>query len=97
MLTQIKSRLIVPCVAGSSYILSCYFTNWGQYRPGAGKYFPTNIDPCLCDHLIYAFAGMDNNMIKTYEWDDEKLYGQFQALKNQLVDINAPSDARKTH
>ncbi|XP_056128886.1 acidic mammalian chitinase-like [Lampris incognitus] len=26
---------------------------------------------------------MDSNMIKTYEWDDEKLYGQFQALKNQ--------------
>ena len=72
-------------VSGSSYILSCYFTNWGQYRPGAGKYFPTNIDPCLCDHLIYAFAGMDGNAIKTYEWDDVKLYGQFQALKNQLV------------
>lgn len=30
-------------------------------------------------------------MIKTYEWDDEKLYGQFQALKNQLVHINARS------
>ncbi|XP_029287502.1 acidic mammalian chitinase-like [Cottoperca gobio] len=26
---------------------------------------------------------MDSNMIKTYEWDDEKLYGQFQALKNE--------------
>uniref|UniRef100_A0A8C2XKC5 chitinase n=1 Tax=Cyclopterus lumpus TaxID=8103 RepID=A0A8C2XKC5_CYCLU len=74
---------IVPYVAGSSYILTCYFTNWGQYRPGAGKYFPTNVDPCLCDHLIYAFAGMGSNMIKTYEWDDEKLYGEFQALKNQ--------------
>ncbi|XP_066559332.1 acidic mammalian chitinase-like [Amia ocellicauda] len=68
---------------GSSYILSCYFTNWGQYRPGAGKYFPTNVDPCLCDHLIYAFAGMGSNQIKTYEWDDVKLYGEFQALKNQ--------------
>uniref|UniRef100_A0A3Q3KGG2 chitinase n=1 Tax=Monopterus albus TaxID=43700 RepID=A0A3Q3KGG2_MONAL len=75
--------LLLHVQLGSSYILSCYFTNWGQYRPGAGKYFPTNVDPCLCDHLIYAFAGMDNNMIKTYEWDDEKLYGEFQALKNQ--------------
>uniref|UniRef100_A0A7N6FDR2 Acidic mammalian chitinase n=1 Tax=Anabas testudineus TaxID=64144 RepID=A0A7N6FDR2_ANATE len=73
---------LLICV-GSSYILSCYFTNWGQYRPGAGKYFPTNVDPCLCDHLIYAFAGMNNNMIQTYEWDDVKLYGEFQALKNQ--------------
>ncbi|XP_029007459.1 acidic mammalian chitinase-like [Betta splendens] len=75
--------LLLHVQLGSSYILSCYFTNWGQYRPGAGKYFPTNVDPCLCDHLIYAFAGMNNNMIQTYEWDDVKLYGEFQALKNQ--------------
>ncbi|XP_047439170.1 acidic mammalian chitinase-like [Mugil cephalus] len=83
LLICIGLALLLHAQLGSSYILSCYFTNWGQYRPGAGKYFPTNIDPCLCDHLIYAFAGMDNNMIKTYEWDDEKLYGQFQGLKNQ--------------
>ncbi|XP_075997215.1 acidic mammalian chitinase-like [Genypterus blacodes] len=74
--------LLLHVQLGSSYILTCYFTNWGQYRPGAGKYFPTDVDPCLCDHLVYAFAGMDNNMLKTYEWNDEKLYGQFQALKN---------------
>ncbi|XP_063070826.1 acidic mammalian chitinase-like isoform X2 [Engraulis encrasicolus] len=75
--------LLLHAQLGSSYLLSCYFTNWSQYRPGAGKYFPTNIDPCLCDHLIYAFATMSNNQIKSFEWDDEKLYGQFQALKNQ--------------
>lgn len=86
--------VIVRHVAGSSYILSCYFTNWAQYRPGAGKYLPTNIDPCLCDHLVYAFAGMDNNMITTYEWNDEKLYGQFQALKNELVHMYSH---KKTH
>ncbi|KAM4612691.1 acidic mammalian chitinase-like [Polymixia lowei] len=83
LLICVGLALLLHVQLGSSYILSCYFTNWGQYRPGAGKYFPTNVDPCLCDHLIYAFAGMDGNMIKTYEWDDEKLYGQFQALKNQ--------------
>ncbi|XP_045079217.1 acidic mammalian chitinase-like [Coregonus clupeaformis] len=83
LLICIGLALLLHVQLGSSYILSCYFTNWGQYRPGAGKYFPTNVDPCLCDHLIYAFAGMANNEIKTYEWDDEKLYGQFQALKNQ--------------
>uniref|UniRef100_A0A8C9QMV6 Acidic mammalian chitinase n=1 Tax=Scleropages formosus TaxID=113540 RepID=A0A8C9QMV6_SCLFO len=75
--------LLLHVQLGSSYILSCYFTNWAQYRPGAGKYFPTNVDPCLCDHLIYAFAGMNNNEIATYEWDDVKLYGEFNALKNQ--------------
>ncbi|XP_062300577.1 LOW QUALITY PROTEIN: acidic mammalian chitinase-like [Scomber scombrus] len=83
LLICVGLALLLHVQLGSSYILSCYFTNWAQYRPGAGKYLPTNIDPCLCDHLIYAFASMDNNMIKTYEWNDEKLYGQFQALKNQ--------------
>ncbi|XP_033939747.1 acidic mammalian chitinase-like [Pseudochaenichthys georgianus] len=83
LLICVGLALLLHVQLGSSYILSCYFTNWGQYRPGAGKYFPANIDPCLCDHLVYAFAGMDGNAIKTYEWDDVKLYGQFQNLKNQ--------------
>ncbi|NXJ70503.1 CHIA chitinase, partial [Rostratula benghalensis] len=69
--------------AGSAYVLSCYFTNWAQYRPGLGKFMPSDIDPCLCDHLIYAFAGMNNNEITTYEWNDETLYRSFNGLKNQ--------------
>ncbi|KFQ34127.1 Acidic mammalian chitinase, partial [Merops nubicus] len=44
---------------GTAYVLSCYFTNWAQYRPGLGKYTPENIDPCLCTHLLYAFAGIE--------------------------------------
>uniref|UniRef100_A0AAX7SW08 chitinase n=1 Tax=Astatotilapia calliptera TaxID=8154 RepID=A0AAX7SW08_ASTCA len=67
----------------TSYILSCYFTSRAQCHLGAGNYLPTNIDPCLCDHLIYTFAGMEHNMIKAYDRNDEKLYGEFQALKNQ--------------
>uniref|UniRef100_A0A3P9AUR8 chitinase n=1 Tax=Maylandia zebra TaxID=106582 RepID=A0A3P9AUR8_9CICH len=67
----------------TSYILSCYFTSRAQCHLGAGNYLPTNTDPCLCDHLIYTFAGMEHNMIKAYDRNDEKLYGEFQALKNQ--------------
>uniref|UniRef100_A0A8C3R1S7 Chitinase acidic n=1 Tax=Cyanoderma ruficeps TaxID=181631 RepID=A0A8C3R1S7_9PASS len=47
------------------------------------KYTPENIDPYLCNHLIYAFAGMNNNEITTYEWNDETLYKSFNGLKNQ--------------
>ncbi|KAH0618849.1 hypothetical protein JD844_018347 [Phrynosoma platyrhinos] len=75
--------LLLNAQIGSAYVLSCYFTNWGQYRPGLGRYKPDNIDPCLCTHLIYAFAGMRNNEIATIEWNDITLYKSFNGLKNQ--------------
>nr|XP_028590001.1 acidic mammalian chitinase-like [Podarcis muralis] len=68
---------------GSAYKLVCYFTNWSQYRPEPAKYFPNNIDPNLCTHLIYAFATMNQHKIAPYEWNDEdRLFPEFQALKN---------------
>ncbi|CAM9840142.1 unnamed protein product [Bubo scandiacus] len=75
--------LLLNAQIGSAYVLTCYFTNWAQYRPGVAKYMPDNIDPCLCTHLLYAFAGMSNNQITTYEWNDETLYKSFNGLKNQ--------------
>ncbi|MBN3312437.1 CHIA chitinase, partial [Atractosteus spatula] len=44
---------------------------------------PTNIDPCLCTHLLYAFATMKDNKLATYEWNDVELYSEFNALKNK--------------
>ncbi|XP_077883121.1 acidic mammalian chitinase-like [Ictidomys tridecemlineatus] len=75
--------LLLNVQLGSSYQLTCYFTNWAQYRPGLGKFMPDNIDPCLCTHLIYAFAGMKDNQITTIEWNDVTLYQAFNGLKNQ--------------
>lgn len=66
--------------------LLCYFTNWAQYRSGAGRYLPANIDPNLCTHLIYAFATLNQyNQLATYEWNDEVLYKDFNDLKNRWV------------
>uniref|UniRef100_A0A671EXT9 chitinase n=1 Tax=Rhinolophus ferrumequinum TaxID=59479 RepID=A0A671EXT9_RHIFE len=42
--------------------------------PGIASYMPENVDPCLCTHIIHAFAGMATNQIKTTEWNDEVLY-----------------------
>ena len=39
----------------------CYFANWSVYRRGAGKFEVTNIDPTLCTHYVYAFAGLSAN------------------------------------
>ncbi|KAK2106825.1 hypothetical protein P7K49_016339 [Saguinus oedipus] len=74
-------------LTGSAYQLTCYFTNWAQYRPGLGRFKPDDIDPCLCTHLIYAFAGMRNNEITTIEWDDLTLYQAFNGLKNKNSEL----------
>ena len=60
-------------LAGVSYEFRrvCYYTNWAQYRPTPAKYFPENIPLHLCTHLIYAFATMDGNKLKAYEWNDD--------------------------
>jgi chitinase len=49
----------------------CYHTNWSQYRPGNGKYFPEDIDPRLCTHVIYSFAKIAGGVLDAYEWNDK--------------------------
>uniref|UniRef100_A0A8C9WEX3 Acidic mammalian chitinase n=1 Tax=Scleropages formosus TaxID=113540 RepID=A0A8C9WEX3_SCLFO len=72
----------------SSTKMACYFTNWSQYRPGTGKYLPSNVDPHLCTHMIYAFSVINHaNEIVTYEWNDETLYQSFNALKNRNPEL----------
>ncbi|CAO2599611.1 Acidic mammalian chitinase, partial [Lemmus lemmus] len=81
---------------GSAYKLVCYFSNWAQYRPGLGHFTPDNIDPCLCTHLIYAFAGMQNNEITTIEWNDVEFYKAFNGLKTSFTTMVSTSQNRKT-
>ncbi|XP_067863655.1 acidic mammalian chitinase-like isoform X2 [Heptranchias perlo] len=79
-----EAVVLLACLQlGSAYRLVCYFTNRAQYRPGASRYMPDDVDPCLCTHLIYAFAGMNNNKIITTEWNDVTLYKSLNALKNR--------------
>ncbi|XP_053103066.1 chitotriosidase-1-like isoform X2 [Hemicordylus capensis] len=67
----------------SAFKTVCYFSNWAQYRPDKGRFLPKDIDPSLCTHLIYAFAGMNDNKITTVEWNDETLYQDFNNLKRK--------------
>ncbi|XP_052396005.1 acidic mammalian chitinase-like isoform X2 [Carassius gibelio] len=72
------------CHFGWASQLACYFTNWSQYRPDAGKYLPENVDPHLCTHLIYAFSIINQaNELVTYEWNDDTLYKSFNGLKEK--------------
>nr|XP_028587966.1 acidic mammalian chitinase-like [Podarcis muralis] len=81
MLLWASLAILLHLQLGSSYKLVCYFTNWSQYRPDPARYKPANVDPCLCTHVIYAFATMSNNKIAPYEWNDDVLYPQFNGLK----------------
>ena len=36
-----------------------------------GKFFPEDIDPSLCDYIVYAFATMTGNRLSPYEWNDD--------------------------
>lgn len=42
----------------------CYVADWTGWRQGAGRYDIDNVDTNLCTHVIYAFAGMDENGVK---------------------------------
>lgn len=66
-------------------------TNWSQYRPEAGKFFPENIDPQLCTHIIFAFAKLTNGQLAPFEWNDEStssskgLYERTTSLKKLIL------------
>jgi len=48
-------------VQGHDKKVVCYWGTWANYRPEKGKFTPENVDPDLCTHLIYSFAGLDTN------------------------------------
>ncbi|XP_075218345.1 putative chitinase 2 [Lycorma delicatula] len=39
----------------------CYVAGWATYRPDQGKFTIDDLDPSLCSHLVYAFAGLNEN------------------------------------
>lgn len=51
-------------VASHEKVVVCYVGTWAAYRKLDGKYDITHVDPQLCTHIIYGFAGLDN---QTYE------------------------------
>ncbi|XP_054260069.1 probable chitinase 2 [Macrosteles quadrilineatus] len=40
-------------------VVACYVSSWATYRSGHGTFNIDDIDPTLCTHLIYAFAGLN--------------------------------------
>ncbi|XP_076680283.1 putative chitinase 2 [Andrena cerasifolii] len=41
-------------------VVACYVASWATYRPKNGKFDIANLQPDLCTHIIYAFAGLNH-------------------------------------
>ncbi|XP_047477009.1 chitinase-3-like protein 1 [Penaeus chinensis] len=80
----------------------CYFGSWSVWRPGDGKFDVEDIDPFLCTHVIFGFAGLSNH---TWEievldpWNelcpDESDIGNNCAF-NRFTDLKKINPALKT-
>jgi len=57
---------IVAMATANNYVRVCYYTNWAQYRPKPMKFFPEDVDPFLCTHIIYSFAKLGRGKLLIY-------------------------------
>jgi len=74
------------------YKVVCYFTNWAWYRPGEGKYKPSDIDYTLCSHIIYGFAVLDGSRLTIKPHDrwadfDNNFYKNVTALRKHGIKV----------
>ncbi|XP_045429854.1 chitotriosidase-1 isoform X2 [Pipistrellus kuhlii] len=79
--TGLLALLLLPLASPEKLV--CYFTNWAQYRQGPARFLPQDVEPGLCTHLVYAFAGMEGHRLSPIEWNDEQLYRDFNGLKQR--------------
>lgn len=81
--------------ARAEYKVVCYFGSWAVYRPGAGKYDISYIDPTLCTHMIYTFVGLgQDDTVKVLDpWQDlpdeygKDGFGRFNKLRQLNPDV----------
>ncbi|GAB6018387.1 hypothetical protein CHUAL_000103 [Chamberlinius hualienensis] len=70
--------------SASNFKLVCYYTNWAIYRPSLAKFTPQNINPYLCTHLIYAFAGLTRRFeVKPFDAYNDIQQGNY----NKFIDL----------
>lgn len=66
-------------------IIVCYLGSWSVYRPSMAKFTPENINPFLCTHIIYAFAGLSSKYelkpFDSYNDITQGGYRKFTSLK----------------
>ncbi|KAK8736740.1 hypothetical protein OTU49_004625, partial [Cherax quadricarinatus] len=81
--------------AASDGVMVCYYGSWAVYRPDNGKFDVENIDPAICTHLIFGFAGLgSDNKIRVLDPYNELCenygkcaYDRFNALKDKNAEL----------
>ncbi|KAK8736742.1 hypothetical protein OTU49_004627 [Cherax quadricarinatus] len=76
-------------------VMVCYYGSWAVYRPDNGKFDVENIDPFICTHLIFGFAGLGwDNQIRVLDPYNELCenygkcaYDRFTALKQKNTEL----------
>ncbi|KAG7159660.1 Acidic mammalian chitinase-like 11, partial [Homarus americanus] len=56
--------LALAVSAADDGLMVCYYGSWAVYRPGNAKFDVEDIDPAICTHLIFGFAGLGGSKIK---------------------------------
>jgi len=80
-------------VHGHKKMVVCYWGTWANYRPEGGKFTPEHVDPTLCTHLIYSFAGLD-----THNWTIKSLDPWMDLEDNYgLAGFKKATNMKKTH
>ncbi|CAG9854412.1 unnamed protein product [Phyllotreta striolata] len=54
-------------------VVICYLGSWAVYRPDRGSFSIEHLDPNLCTHLVYSFAGLnvtENSLRSLDPWQD---------------------------
>ncbi|XP_050592716.1 probable chitinase 2 [Bombus affinis] len=74
-------------------VVTCYVASWAIYRRGNGKFDISNIEPELCTHLIYTFAGLDSTTWAIKSLDPyldvtRENYKKMTALRAQYPHLN---------
>uniref|UniRef100_A0A0L8HGQ9 GH18 domain-containing protein n=1 Tax=Octopus bimaculoides TaxID=37653 RepID=A0A0L8HGQ9_OCTBM len=71
-LLTLSTLLTLIAANNATYRRVCYYTNWSQTVPAAGKFEPEDINPYHCTHICYAFAKLDGNHIApTRPWNKD--------------------------
>ncbi|XP_042214258.1 chitinase-3-like protein 1 [Homarus americanus] len=87
--------LALAVTAANDGLMVCYYGSWAVYRRGNGKFDVEAIDPAICTHLMFGFAGLgSDNKIKVLDpWNElckdsgKCAYNRFTALKARNTNL----------